>query len=257
MIGAFLLVFIYFCLENGKLDFEYLFEDVPKPFLILYGSYLVVRFLIWSFNTLKLKESKTFKNIIYAICILLCICVLVFFFNLYKSYKSEKLNNRMTEMTSWVSVMEVAEISRKKYPDDEYYQEVYKRLDIFNNEFEKMHEMKFYDLIPVNNSNDKLSTEEFRIGRKHRIEEVKMMDKYELDLLLEKSARRNRIHLSYDRNTQRISWRNYAKEELEKLKKGIVERKRMEDAHKERLEEQEQQREELQKKVREFLGEKE
>ena len=64
------------------------------------------------------------------------------------------------------------------------------------------------------------------IEREHRIEEVKMMDKYTLDLLLEKSAYRNKIYLSYDRNTQIISWANDTREELEKQKEKILKHKR-------------------------------
>ncbi len=218
VIGTFLSVFIYFCIDNNDFDLDYLFEDVPKPFLILYGSYLVVRFSIWSFNTLKLKESKTFKNIIFAICILLCICVLVFFFNLHKSYKKEELINRMTEMANWVTVMEVVEISRKKYPDDEDYQKVYKRLDTVSNEYEKINGRKPFNFIPLNNSIKKLSIEEFDMGRKHRIEEVKVMNKNELDLLLKKCARRYNIYLSFDRNTRGVSFINLRRDEPEKQK---------------------------------------
>ena len=166
LIGTFLSVLILFSLDNNGFDFDYLFEAVPIPFLILYGSYVVVRFIIWSFIILKLKESKIFKNIIYAICILLLIFVLGFSSMYIIVYKNQKLNNRMAEMANWVTIKEVAEISRKKYPDDKYYQEVYKRLDILNDEFEKEYGLKPYDLIPLNNSADKLGTEEFKYRKR-------------------------------------------------------------------------------------------
>jgi hypothetical protein len=100
-IGAFLLVFIFVCLEKGDLDFEYLFEYVPKPFLILYGSYLVVRFLMWSSKTLiedkeelllvktKTKtlgiDRKVLEKAIVVVCILIGVFVILYFISLHDS----------------------------------------------------------------------------------------------------------------------------------------------------------------------------
>jgi hypothetical protein len=180
-IGTFFSVFIYFCLENRKLDSEYLFEDVPKPFLILYGSYLVVRFLIWSFNILKVKESKAFKYIIIAICVVLCIYALVFFSCLYMSHKNEKLNKRITEMSDWISVLGVAEILSKKYPDNENYQDAYKWIEAVKNEIAKKHKFNILSAVPVEKRGN------------YSIEEIRALDKKQLVTLLEYCCRNYNI----------------------------------------------------------------
>ncbi len=52
----------------------HLFSDALKAFLILYGSYLVGRFVIWSIKTLKTESGgklpKVFKIVIYSLLIL-------------------------------------------------------------------------------------------------------------------------------------------------------------------------------------------
>ncbi len=88
MIGAFLLVFIFVCLEKGDLDFEYLFKYVPKPFLILYGSYLAVRFLRWSSKTLiddKEGRKNVLKTAIVIAYILIGVLVILYFASLHDS----------------------------------------------------------------------------------------------------------------------------------------------------------------------------
>lgn len=85
-IGAFLLanlICFVITLLVCKRSHLYLFSDALKAFLILYGSYLVVRFVIWSIKTLKTDSggiSKVFKIVIYS---LLIFFALVYFGNYF------------------------------------------------------------------------------------------------------------------------------------------------------------------------------
>jgi len=135
----------------------------------------------------------------------------------------------MEEMTHWVSIMEVTNISREKYSDDENYQSLYNKLEVFDNEYEKVFGHSLYDWISVNGSYNKLSPDNFKIERKRRLEEVKAMNKYELDLLLAKCGHKYGILMSIDRDSYGLGFTNLKEDKLEKkkederLKKAIIE----------------------------------
>lgn len=92
-IGAFLLanlICFVITLLVCKRSHLYLFEDALKAFLLLYGSYLIGRFVMWSIKTLKTapggKLSKVFKIVIYSLLILFA---LVYFGNYFEYTKKQ------------------------------------------------------------------------------------------------------------------------------------------------------------------------
>lgn len=89
-IGAFLLANLICLVITGLVcerhRHSHVYSDALKAFLILYGAYLVVRFVSWSIKTLKPDSGGKFKVLKIVIYSLLIIFALVYFFNYLENH---------------------------------------------------------------------------------------------------------------------------------------------------------------------------